>query len=105
MGKKAGISIKPNTSLNSIKEYLDELDMVLIMTVEPGYGGQEMIEATLEKVSELRKITPELDIEVDGGINRETVKRVIEAGANVIVAGSYVFRGDSMKEKIESLRG
>ena len=103
-GKKVGISIKPGTPVSNIEKYLDILDMVLIMTVEPGYGGQEMIETTLDKVSQLREMRPKLDIEVDGGINGETIHKVLDAGANVIVAGSYVFGGDIGK-RIESLRG
>ena len=103
-GKKVGISIKPGTSVSFIRDYLDMLDMVLIMTVEPGYGGQEMIDATLDKVALLRKLRPELDIEVDGGINGTTIHKALDAGANVIVAGSYVFGGD-IKQRIESLRG
>ncbi len=104
-GKRAGISIKPDTPIEVIKQYLDKLDMVLVMTVEPGYGGQKLIAHTLDKVRQLRAIAPNLDIEVDGGINNETIKDVLDAGANVIVAGSYVFCGDSIKENIESLRG
>jgi ribulose-phosphate 3-epimerase len=103
-GKKVGISIKPATPISFIEKYLDMLDMVLVMTVEPGYGGQKMMEATLDKVSQLRAMRPELDIEVDGGINGDTIHKALEAGANVIVAGSYVFGGD-IGERIESLRG
>lgn len=104
-GKKAGISIKPRTPVSSIEKYLDLLDMVLVMTVEPGYGGQEMIPETLDKVSRLRQMRPGLDVEVDGGINEKTIHTALEAGANVIVAGSYVFTGGGMKTRIESLRG
>jgi len=103
-GKKAGMSIKPNTPVSFIEEHLDRLDMVLIMTVEPGYGGQELIADTLEKVRILRKMHPELDIEVDGGINQDTIGTALDAGANVIVAGSYVFSGQDMRARIESLR-
>ena len=103
-GVKAGITIKPDTPLSDIEEYLGSVSMVLIMTVEPGYGGQSIMPVMLEKVKSLRQMMPELDIEVDGGINELTVKDAIKAGANVIVAGSYVFSGN-MKERIESLRG
>ena len=104
-GKKVGMSIKPNTPAAFLEPYLDVIDMVLIMTVEPGYGGQEMIEDTLDKVKALRRLRPELDIEVDGGINSSTIKKALDAGANVIVAGSYVFNGGDMRGRIESLRG
>ena len=104
-GKKVGMSIKPKTPVSLIEKYLGLLDMVLVMTVEPGYGGQEMMPETLEKVKELRRLCPDLDIEVDGGINAETIRMAINAGANVIVAGSYVFEGGDVKSRIESLRG
>ena len=77
--------------------------MVLIMTVNPGFGGQKFIPKMLQKIKDLRKINQNIDIEVDGGINAETVKLVKEAGANVLVAGSYIFSGN-YKEKIESLK-
>ena len=77
--------------------------MVLIMTVNPGFGGQKFIPEMLQKIKELRKINQDIDIEVDGGINAETAKLVKEAGANVLVAGSYIFSGN-YKEKIESLK-
>jgi ribulose-phosphate 3-epimerase len=104
-GKKVGMSIKPKTPVSHIEKYLDLLDMVLVMTVEPGYGGQAMMPETLDKVKKLRQIRPELDVEVDGGINAETIHTALGAGANVIVAGSYVFEGGNMKARIESLRG
>ena len=77
--------------------------MMLIMTVNPGFGGQKFIPEMLQKIKELRKINQDIDIEVDGGINAETGKLVKEAGANVLVAGSYIFSGN-YKEKIESLK-
>ena len=73
--------------------------MVLLMSVNPGFGGQKFILSALDKIRELRKMKPDLDIQVDGGINSDTVKLCIEAGANVFVAGSYVFGGDDYKEK------
>ena len=96
--KKVGITIKPNTSIEEIRSYLPLVDMVLIMTVEPGFGGQKLIMGCLDKVRRLRNIVDEeglsLDIEVDGGINHENIKTVVDAGANVIVAGSAVFHND-----------
>ena len=101
--KKVGVALNPSTSLDTIKYDLDNSDMVLIMTVIPGFGGQKFIPQMLQKRKELRKIAPNIDIQVDGGINDEISKLVIEAGANVLVAGSYVFNGN-YKDKIDSLR-
>lgn len=102
-GKKVGVSLNPSTPIEMIKHDLKDLDMVLIMTVNPGFGGQAFIPSMLEKIKELREIAPNIDIEVDGGINAETGKLVKEAGANVLVAGSYVFSGN-YEEKINSLK-
>lgn len=97
-GKKVGITIKPNTPAEAVKPYLKLVDMVLVMTVEPGFGGQKLIPECLEKVPVIRKMAEDLgvsiDIEVDGGINMENVEDAIGAGANVIVAGSAVFKDD-----------
>ena len=91
-GVKVGVSIKPATPVNDISHLLDEVDMVLIMTVQPGFGGQKYLEECTEKIKELRELIDEegLDtqIQVDGGINAETLSTVMEAGANLIVAGS-----------------
>ena len=99
LGKKAAITINPGTPVSAIEPYLEMVDMVLVMTVEPGYGGQKMIVSCLDKVKELRRIADEcrlsFDIEVDGGITPENVSMALEAGANVIVMGSSVFRGDA----------
>ncbi|MBC5786713.1 ribulose-phosphate 3-epimerase [Clostridium sp. NSJ-27] len=103
-GCKAGISIKPNTPVMEIKPYLALVDMVLVMTVEPGFGGQSFMQDMMGKVYELRSICPDLDIEVDGGINHETAKIVTEAGANVLVAGSYLFGAEDASAAIASLR-
>ncbi len=88
---RAAISIKPNTPLDKIKEYLSMVDMALIMTVEPGWPGQKFMESAMSKVRELRKLKPNLDIEVDGGINPYTARAALDAGANIFVAGSSVF--------------
>lgn len=107
-GKKAGVSLKPATSASVLTDVLPELDMVLVMTVEPGFGGQSFMEAQLEKISEVKALCSKLslstDIQVDGGINTETAKKVIEAGANVLVAGSFVFNAQDTRAAIESLR-
>ena len=97
-GVMAGIALNPATPLNVLDYILPEADMVLLMTVNPGYGGQKMIDYTLDKIRELRGIVQRrglsTDIEVDGGIKLENVEQFLSAGANVIVAGSGVFQGD-----------
>ena len=103
-GIKAGVTLNPATPVESLKYVINKVDMVLVMSVNPGFGGQSFIEYSLDKIKEIKNMRPDVDIEVDGGITDITAKRVIEAGANVLVAGSYVFNGD-YKEKIDSLRG
>jgi ribulose-phosphate 3-epimerase len=97
-GVKAGVSIKPKTPIETLEEVLDQADMILLMTVEPGFGGQAYIPESTEKIQKLRRILNErglqTDIEVDGGIKKGNLKVVLDAGANVIVAGSAVFGGD-----------
>lgn len=94
-GKKVGISINPNTPVSAIEKYLDKVDMVLVMSVEPGYGGQKYIESVNEKISYIReKKGSDFDIEVDGGINADNIDMVLQAGANIIVAGTAVFNDD-----------
>ena len=101
LGCKAGISIKPATPVTEVVPYLEKLDMILIMTVEPGFGGQKYIENSTEKIRQMRSLVQqrglETDIQVDGGITAENVSVVKEAGANVIVAGSAIFKGDIVK--------
>ena len=103
-GIKAGVTLNPATPVESLKYIINKVDMVLVMSVNPGFGGQSFIEYSLDKIKEIKNMRPDVDIEVDGGITDITAKRVIDAGANVLVAGSYVFNGD-YKEKIDSLRG
>ncbi len=110
-GKKAGVAINPATPLTEIVHVLEKVDMVLIMTVNPGFGGQALIPYTLDKVKELKAIVDDkklsLDIEVDGGINKDTIDAALAAGANVIVAGSAVFNGDvkaNATELLEKMR-
>lgn len=97
-GLKAGISIKPKTPVEEVIPYLGKVDMILVMTVEPGFGGQSYIDSCTDKVKAVRKLVKEsgrdIDIQVDGGINKENLSVVLEAGANVIVAGSAVFQND-----------
>ena len=108
LGKKAGISVKPTTPVDVVYPLLDKCDLVLIMTVEPGYGGQAFIPEMLDKIRALREKIEErgldVDIQVDGGINAETGKLVREAGANNLVAGSYVFKESDRRAAIDSLR-
>tara|TARA_B100000242_G_C43039402_1_gene484796 strand:+ start:335 stop:982 length:648 start_codon:yes stop_codon:yes gene_type:complete len=105
-GLKTGISIKPNTSERKLEKYLDLLDLILVMTVEPGFGGQTFMHSQLRKIKNIREMIGEksIDLEVDGGINNSTSKLTIEAGANVLVAGSAVFRNCNYKHNIEELR-
>ncbi len=103
-GVKAGLAIKPNTPADVVMPYLGKLDMVLVMTVEPGYGGQGFIHSTLDKIKAVRNAAPDIDIQVDGGINAETAKLVKEAGANILVSGTYLFRADDMKAAADLLR-
>lgn len=94
LGLKAGVSLNPATPLSSIELMLSELEMVLIMSVNPGFGGQKFIPFTLDKIRQLRAAAPGIDIEVDGGVNRGNVAELVTAGANVLVAGTAVFSGD-----------
>ena len=107
-GKKAGISIKPGTDVSVLDPYLDKVDMILVMTVEPGFGGQPFIEASYDRIKAVRKMLDDrglkTDIQVDGGITMENVQRVIAAGANVIVAGSTVYRGDAKENAKELIK-
>ena len=97
-GKKAGISIKPGTPVDTLVPYLDKVEMILIMTVEPGFGGQKLIPESFDRIRALRSMLDEralsTDIEVDGGIYFENVRGILDAGANVIVSGSGVFKGN-----------
>ena len=101
---KVGVAINPKTSLDTIKDILDDVDMVLVMTVEPGFSGQGFIEDALTKVTELRKLKPELDIEVDGGINDKTAALAAKAGANLFVANSFIFKAEDKIVAIKKLK-
>ena len=107
-GKKCGVSLKPATPAGALLPFLDRCDMVLVMSVEPGFGGQKFIEDSLGKIGELKKIKTDknysFDIEVDGGINLENAKKIIEAGANVIVAGSSIFGAKDVGSAIEGFK-
>ncbi|WP_313563707.1 ribulose-phosphate 3-epimerase [Ruminiclostridium cellobioparum] len=107
-GKKAGVALNPATSLSALDYILPELDMVLLMTVNPGFGGQSYIKTATRKIEELKNLvlrsTVNIDIEVDGGIDTSTIGLVTRAGANVIVAGSAVYRKPDVGEAIKQLR-
>lgn len=106
-GCKAGISIKPKTPAEAVKPYLDRVDMVLVMTVEPGFGGQKFMTDMMPKVTQIRQWISEtgreIDLQVDGGVNAETAKVCVEAGANVLVAGSYLFSKPDYAAAIKTL--
>jgi ribulose-phosphate 3-epimerase len=108
-GCKAGIALNPGTSLAMIEELMADVDMVLIMTVNPGFGGQKFIESQLEKIHMLYHTIQDMDfdcdIEVDGGINAETSKLVRQAGANILVAGSAIYGAADAAEAIKAIRG
>ncbi|MDG2204244.1 MAG: ribulose-phosphate 3-epimerase [Alphaproteobacteria bacterium] len=106
LGKKAGVSLNPGTSERVIEYVLDKLDLILVMSVNPGFGGQSFIPAQLEKIRRIRQMIGDrpIDLEVDGGVNVDTLKDVVDAGANVLVAGSAVFKGDDYGATIGALR-
>lgn len=108
LNKKIGLSIKPKTDVSILVPFLPYLDMVMIMTVEPGFGGQKFMEENLSKVEELillrNKFNYNFLIEVDGGVNGETVKLCHDKGVDIVVAGTYIFKSDNYQERINSLR-
>ncbi len=103
IGKKAALALNPETIIEQIADYLDDLDQVLIMTVNPGFYGSPFLPEIMAKITKLRQIRPELDIEVDGGIKPETIATVDQAGANLFVSGSYLVKSDNMRERIDIL--
>jgi ribulose-phosphate 3-epimerase len=107
-GSKAGIALDPSTPVALIQELIDEIDLILVMTVEPGFGGQTFIHNTLRKIREARKMIDsskrDIALEVDGGIDKNTARFVIEAGATVLVAGTSVFKSKSISQAIKMLR-
>ena len=110
LNKKVGVSLNPETKIDLIVEHLDKIDLVLIMSVNPGFGGQKFMPEVLTKIKELKKIQNEkkidFDIEIDGGINFENSKKAIEAGANILVSGTTIFKSNNgdIKKNIELLR-
>ena len=108
-GRRAGIALKPATPFSEVIPYFADIDMLLIMTVEPGFGGQGLIPETIDKLREAKRYADEhgifADIEVDGGINGENAAMIRKAGANVLVAGSYIFKSDDITASVKALRG
>ena len=106
MGKKAGVSLNPATPASVLKHVMDQLDLILVMSVNPGFGGQSFIPAMLEKISEVRDMVGgrNIDIEVDGGITRHNAGDVVRAGANVLVAGSAIFKTKDYAAEIRAIR-
>lgn len=107
-GVKAGVVINPATPVESLKHIIEDVDMVLLMSVNPGFGGQKFISSVLTKIKQVKEmadaVNPELEIEVDGGVNEETAKLCVEAGATVLVAGSAVFNKENRAAAIASLK-
>ena len=110
LGKKVGVSLNPNTKIDIIKEFFSEINLILIMSVHPGFGGQKFIPEVLVKIKELKKIKDQqnfnFDIEVDGGINFDNSKLAIEAGANILVSGTTIFKNNNgnIKKNIDTLK-
>ncbi len=106
LGKKAGVSLNPGTSERVIEYVLDKLDLILVMSVNPGFGGQTFIHTQFEKIRRIRQMIGDrpIDLEVDGGVNVDTIKHVVDAGADVLVAGSAVFKKDNYATAIAELR-
>ncbi len=108
LGKKAGVALNPATPIDTIKHIIQDIDMVLIMTVNPGFGGQKFIESMIPKIKELKSLcfkeNVNIDIQVDGGITPENVNKVVSAGANIIVAGSAIFSSDDIKHTVRLFR-
>jgi len=110
LGKKAGVSLVPSSHEEKLSHVMEEIDLVLVMTVNPGFGGQEFIRASLKKITSIRKMIiatgREIELEVDGGINKNTAQEAVKAGADVLVAGSAIFKGDASRyaENIKALR-
>jgi len=102
--KRVGFVLNPETYVNEIRDFLGELDQVLIMTVNPGFYGSPFLSEMVDKISEIREIFPNLDIEVDGGVTDKTIKIVEDAGANMFVSGSYILKSDDVEKAVNKLK-
>ena len=107
-GMKAGVTLNPHTTVNVLEDIIQDVDMVLLMTVNPGFGGQKFIEHSIQKVQRLKELILKTGshalIEVDGGVNHETAPRLVQAGVDVLVAGSYVFGAENPEQRIKELK-
>jgi len=103
-GKRASLTLNPGTPASAVEDHLEAVDQVLVMSVQPGFGGQKFMPEVLDKVRAIRRLAPSLDIEIDGGINTETAPLAIEAGANVLVAGTAIFGASDRRQAINALR-
>jgi ribulose-phosphate 3-epimerase len=103
-GKKIGFVLNPETSVQSLRNFIDEIDQVLIMTVNPGFYGSPFLPEMLDKIIELRNLKPELNIEVDGGITDKTIDLVDKAGANMFVSGSFIMKAENVNKPINNLK-
>jgi len=105
LGKKAGVSLNPSTPESALEYVIDQLDLILVMSVNPGFGGQSFLESQLPKIERIKKMVGDrpIDLMVDGGVNSGTIKSVVDAGANAVVAGSAVFKGDDYSATIDAL--
>jgi ribulose-phosphate 3-epimerase len=106
LGKKAGVTLNPGTPVSTLENVIDLVDLILVMSVNPGFGGQKFIPAALDKIAAVRMMAGDrpIDIEVDGGVTADNAAQVVQAGANVLVAGSAVFKGGHYKANIEAIR-
>ena len=109
VGCKAGVSINPGTDISGLEYVLDKIDLILVMSVNPGFGGQKFINSSIQKIKKIKELVKNfnIDIEVDGGIDNKTATLVKNAGANILVSGSFIFSGENKsiyKERIASLR-
>lgn len=108
-GVKAGVALNPATPIDQVKHILEDLDLILLMTVNPGFGGQKFIRSVLPKIEQISQLIQirqlSIDVEVDGGINAETARQCVEAGANVLVAGSAIYNQENRKAAIQEIRG
>jgi len=102
-GVEAGVAINPATPVENLATIIDDIDMALVMTINPGWGGQSLIPATLDKIRQVRQLRADLDIQVDGGIDPQTLPSAIAAGANVFVVGSYLLRAPTLEEGVTSI--
>ena len=103
-GIKVGLAINPNTSINMLMPYINDIDLVLFMSVEPGLGGQEFIESVIDKIKEFKKINDKVTVSIDGGVNDKTIGLCKYAGCDIVVSGSYITSSDNYKESINGLR-